>query len=363
MRILEVLSDTNRGGAGVYLESYIANRAPDIEVIVALPHGAAMAERLRAAGAHVVECSLKGDTSYNSEDIKVLKICIETFRPDIVHTHGSLSGRMAARSAGRCKTVYTKHTLSPPPAGLRKIASALLDNRLTDAAIAVSKTGAQNLRDNGLKPEKIHLVYNGIEGLHPFTEGQRADFRAHFRVEAGELVVACVARLEEIKNHAMLLAAFRQAAAKQPALRLLLAGGGSLERKLRDMAVDYGIAERITFLGELEDVRPVYGAADIFALLSHSENLPLTLLEAMSVSLPALLTRVGGMPEVVTEGESALFTDPQDAEKTASLLLRLADDPELRSTLGAAASTRFNDRFTASVFAEQTERIYRKLVN
>lgn len=363
MRILEILSDTNRGGAGVYLEHYCANRSPDVEVIVALPQQAAMAERLRATGAHVVECSLKGDVSYDREDVRVLKVCIETFRPDIVHTHGSLSGRAAARSVGRCKTVYTKHTLSQPAGGLRRQLAALADNRVTDAAIAVSQTGVQNLLDLGLKRDKIHLVYNGIEGLQPFTEGQRAGFRERFGVSGGDVVIACVARLEEIKNHALLLAALREALPQQPNLRLLLAGGGGLEQPLRRMAEDYGIAARVSFLGELEDVRPVYGAADLFALLSHSENLPLTLLEAMSAGLPALLTRVGGMPEVAIDRESALFTDPKSPAKAAELLLELAGDEGLRRRLGEAAQARFHEYFTARVFAQQTELVYRKLVD
>ena len=180
MKILEILSDTNRGGAGVYLENYIAHAAPDMEILVALPEGAAMADRLKAAGAQVVECALQGDRSYDKRDVETLRVCIETFSPDLVHTHGSLSGRIAARRAGRCKTVYTKHTLSEPRKGLKGRVAAMMDDRLTDAVIAVSNAARENLLEDGVKHEKIHRIYGfcpggcrakvrGAQGARPFA--------------------------------------------------------------------------------------------------------------------------------------------------------------------------------------------------
>ena len=177
MKILEILSDTNRGGAGVYLENYIAHAAPDMEILVALPEGAAMADRLKAAGAQVVECALQGDRSYDKRDVETLRVCIETFSPDLVHTHGSLSGRIAARRAGRCKTVYTKHTLSEPRKGLKGRVAAMMDDRLTDAVIAVSNAARENLLEDGVKHEKIHRIYNGITGFAPADVAQKCAAR------------------------------------------------------------------------------------------------------------------------------------------------------------------------------------------
>ena len=210
MRVLEILSDSNRGGAGVYLENYAANASPDTEIVVALPQGAMMAGRLRRAGAQVVECALHADTSFDRHDVAVLRTCIETFAPDVVHTHGSLSGRIAARLAGRCKTVYTKHTLSPPRRGIKGRAAAALDNRVTDAAIAVSRAAQDNLLQDGLDPSKVFLIYNGITGFSPAGPEQKKRAREALGIPQGGIVAACVARLEPVKNHRMLLEAFAQ---------------------------------------------------------------------------------------------------------------------------------------------------------
>ena len=363
MRVLEILSDSNRGGAGVYLENYAANASPDTEIVAALPQGAMMAGRLRRAGAQVVECALHADTSFDRHDVAVLRTCIETFAPDVVHTHGSLSGRIAARLAGRCKTVYTKHTLSPPRRGIKGRAAAALDNRVTDAAIAVSRAAQDNLLQDGLDPSKVFLIYNGITGFSPAGPEQKKRAREALGIPQGGIVAACVARLEPVKNHRMLLEAFAQAACGDgPPLTLLLCGDGSLRQPLEALAARLPGGDNVLFLGEREDVAPVYAAADFFVLTSHSENMPLTVLEAMSAGLPALLTDVGGMSEAARENETALFTAPQDRQRTARALRALADDGALRLRLGAAARARFEQTFTAQVFARQTDSLYRKLV-
>ena len=334
MRVLEILSDSNRGGAGVYLENYAANASPDTEIVAALPQGAMMAGRLRRAGAQVVECALHADTSFNRHDVAVLRTCIETFSPDVVHTHGSLSGRIAARLAGRCKTVYTKHTLSPPRRGIKGRAAAALDNRVTDAAIAVSRAAQDNLLQDGLDPSKVFLIYNGITGFSPAGPEQKKRAREALGIPQGGIVAACVARLEPVKNHRMLLEAFAQAACGDgPPLTLLLCGDGSLRQPLEALAAQLPGGDKVLFLGEREDVAPVYAAADFFVLTSHSENMPLTVLAAMSAGLPALLSDVGGMSEAARENETALFTAPQDRQRTARALRALADDSALRALL------------------------------
>ena len=161
----------------------------------------------------------------------------------------------------------------------------------------------------------------------------------------------------------MLLEACAQAACGDgPPLTLLLCGDGSLRQPLEALAARLPGGDKVLFLGEREDVAPVYAAADFFVLTSHSENMPLTVLEAMSAGLPALLSDVGGMSEAARENETALFTAPQDRQRTARALRALADDSALRLRLGTAARARFEQTFTAQVFARQTDSLYRKLV-
>ncbi|MBQ3077448.1 MAG: glycosyltransferase [Clostridia bacterium] len=363
MRCLEVLSDLNRGGAGVYLENLLRHAAQDMEFHVALPQGAAMSARLREAGATVHECPMKGNASYDKGDVALLGDLIRRLQPALVHTHGSLSGRMAARKAGKARTLYTKHTLSTPRAGLKGKAAALLDDRLTDACIAVSGASRQNLLDDGMKPHKIHLIYNGIEGFDPPTPAGRTAAREGLPVPEDALVLLCAARLEPVKNHALLLRAFSRAAEQHPQLHLLLAGDGALRAGLETLASLLPGGERIHFLGERDDMPRLYAAADLFALTSHSENMPLTVLEAMSAGLPCLLTEVGGMAEAAVTGETALLVPDDDLVAAAAALTHLCGNEDLRQTLGQNGRARYEARFTARVFAEETQSLYRKLVN
>ncbi len=344
MRILQLLTDTNIGGAGVCIENYLLGRESGDEVFAALPRGGKMAPRLKAAGAQVIELDIAGDTSFSRGDITALRQLIKHISPDIVHTHGCLTGRIAARLAGGCKTVYTKHTLG---GGGSRMAS-YVNRAVTDMAIAVSQAAACELEASGLPPKKVRVVYNGCK---PVPDMKRAAARAAFGLAEEDLVTVCVARLEPIKNHAGLLAGFVAAAAQYEGAKLLLVGGGSLYGKLGGPAI---------YTGELADITAAYRAADLFALVSLSENLPLTLIEAMSAGLPCLVTPVGGVPEVA-DADTALFTGTSGEEIGAGLC-RLFEDGAFRARLGAAGRDRWKEKFTVEGYARNLDRVYGELV-
>jgi glycosyltransferase involved in cell wall biosynthesis len=215
-------------------------------------------------------------------------------------------------------------------------------------AVAVSQAAARELEAAGLPNRKIRVVYNGCR---PVPELSRAAARAAFGLKEDDLVTVCVARLEPIKNHAELLRGFAKAAAGRENRKLLLVGGGSLYGKLGGGAI---------YTGELADITAAYRAADIFALVSLSENLPLTLIEAMSAGLPCLVTPVGGVPEVA-DSDTALFTGT-GGEEIAAGLTRLFEDDALRAQLGAKGRRRWEGKFTVEGYARNLDRVYGELV-
>lgn len=344
MRILQLLTDTNIGGAGVCIENYLLGRAGGGEVFAALPKGGKMVRRLKTAGAKVIELDIAGDVSFSKGDIGTMKDLIRCIEPDIVHTHGCLTGRIAARFAGGCKTVYTKHTLG----GGGGPGASLVNRAVTDMAVAVSQAAARELMAAGLPSNKIRVVYNGCR---PVQELSRSAARAAFGLTEDDLVTVCVARLEPIKNHSELLKGFEKAAQGRENRKLLLVGGGSLYGKLGGRAI---------YTGELTDITAAYRAADIFALVSLSENLPLTLIEAMSAGLPCLVTPVGGVPEVA-DADTALFTST-GGEEIAAGLMRLFEDGALRARLGAAGRSLWEEKFTVEGYARNLDRVYGELV-
>ena len=345
MRILQLLTDTNIGGAGVCVENYLSATVNSENAVVALPKGAAMTGRLERTGAEVIGLDIAGDTSFSKGDIGDFTRLIRKIKPDIVHTHGCLTGRIAARIAGGCKTVYTKHTLGMTQSGI----AAAVNRSVTDMAVAVSQKAADELIQSKMPQSKVRIIYNGCKEVPDMSQSEA---KKAFGLDNSDIAVVCVARLETVKNHVALIAACDGARKTFPNLKLLLVGGGTLYGKLGSSAI---------FTGELDDITAAYRAADIFALVSHSENMPLTLLEAMSAKLPCVVTPAGGMPEAANS-DTALFTSTS-ADEIEKAILQLCSDANLRQRLGLVGYSRFNEKFTVEGNALNLDRLYRELVH
>ena len=199
--------------------------------------------------------------------------------------------------------------------------------------IAVS----EGLRDLALQTwpaGRIDVVPNGVD-VDRFSPGPSRTPR-----EPGGLVVCAVARLIEIKGLQHLIDAVAQAPETvRRRVRLRLCGVGTYEGELRRRAQAAGLEAQVEFAGLVpyEQIPDELRAADLFALPSLQEGLPLSLLEAMASGLPVVAAAVGGIPTVIRDGDNALLVAPGDVAGLRDALVRLADDPALRTRLGAAA--------------------------
>ena len=145
-------------------------------------------------------------------------------------------------------------------------------------------------------------------------------------------------------------------------MEALIIGGGRREAEMRRLAAELGLAGRVHFLGPRDDVPDLLSALDIFVLPSHSEGVSLALLEAMAASLPVIATRVGGLPEVVTDGENGLLIPPQDPEALATALERLLADPDLAQKLGGNARKQVEANFSLERLGREINEIYGELI-
>ena len=169
----------------------------------------------------------------------------------------------------------------------------------------------------------------------------------------GALVVGTVGNFTAKKDQATLV----RAVGRVPGARLVLVGSGPLEHDLRVLVAHDGLAERVTFAGSRGDVADLLPAFDVFALSSRYEGLPIALLEAMAAGRPCVATRVGGIPEVVTDGVDGVLVPPGDPDALADALSALAADPDRRAALGSAAVTRAGD-FRLDVAVERIAAVY-----
>lgn len=235
--------------------------------------------------------------------------------------------------------------------------------------ITVCEAFARELKRKGVAPEKIFVQHNSIRraaetGAQEKTEAAQA-LRRRLGVEEDEKLVLAIGRLSREKGHVDLLDAFGLLQRSYPQLktRLLIVGDGPERGALEAAASSNGIGERVIFAGQLSDVSAYYAAADVMALPSHSEGSPYVLLEAMAEALPVVATSVGGVPEMVEDGVSALLVAAREPQAMADALYRILSDKALAQGLTAAASALVATRYAPETHLNSLLNIYRQTIS
>ena len=362
IQVLNIISDTNIGGAGRVILNYL--RCTDrsrFETRVALPRGSQLKAPLEEAGAGVLEVDGIADRSYSREDVKALLALLRAEKPDLVHTHGCLSGRIAAKKC-RIPVVYSRHSAFPVPARLRyppgRWVNKLLNEHYADRIIAVSPAAAQNLTDGGVSPKKITVVMNGVSPIAPTPPEERAALRRQLSIPEGNTVFGILARLEPYKGHLTLVEAARLLKGRTD-FTVLVAGTGPFAETLAQAVRDAGVEDRVKLLGFRSDVPQLLSLLDVQLNCSYgTEATSIALLEGMSLGLPTLASDYGGNPWVVEDGKSGLLFPAQDAPALARAMERLIDCPQERGAMGRWGRELYEARFTGAAFARNIEHIY-----
>lgn len=265
-------------------------------------------------------------------------------RPDLVHGHMPISGflaRLAGRIAGVKVIAYTCHGFmfnQPGPAWRRALGLAVewLGGWLTDIYLTVSAKEAEDARRLHLA-RRPHAVGNGRDPARFHPDGEaRARLRAEMGVAAEAVVVVIVSRLVREKGHVELLAAMAGLEAE-----LWVVGERLPSDRGEDLAPHFAAARSgLRLLGYREDVAALLAAADIFALPSHTEALPMSVIEAMLCALPVVASDIPGPREQVVAGETGLLVPARQVAPLAAALARLIGDAGLRRRMGAAGRAR-----------------------
>lgn len=369
LRVLHIISDTNIGGAGSHLLAFLQNHKRDrLTVYVLCPPGSVLAEPCRKAGVPVIASPyLAGDRSFSWRGlaglIRQVRNLTREYRIDLVHTHASLSGRIAAGLSG-IPVVYTKHRVDwKAPGGIKKLASTLLNRFTCRRVIAVSEAVRQNLLESGMPGDKIELVYNGID-LEQFRARARG---GSVEAEPGTgdgRVVGVVARLEPEKGHRYFLEAAARVLEKFSDARFLVVGTGSLAGELEQLARSLGIHEKVIFTGCRDDVPRLVALMDVMVVPSLTEAFGISLLEGMCLARPCVASAVGGLKEIAGEdGNTAFLVPPADAGALAEKIVFLLENPALAASMGARAALDVEKRFSAAKMSDKMTEIYYKVVN
>lgn len=366
-RILWLTKGLGRGGT----ERLITTCAPhidgarfDVEVAYLTPSKDAYVARLLDQGVkvHCLEATRDVDLGWTKRLRNLL--CEGDFA--LLHTHSPVAAAVARTAAPRrMKMVHTEHNMWTRYRRTTYWANALTYRR-NDAVVAVSQAVADGVPgrylSRGVRHGGIDVVYHGVDlATEPSGSTERAAARATLGLPADALVVGTVGNLTEKKDHRMLVEAFALLHRQVPASRLVIIGGGKLEQDLHHWVRDAGLSDVTVLPGSRDDARELMPAFDVFALSSRFEGLSIALVEALAAGVPSVVTRVGGVPEVLNDAEAGFVVPAQDTRAFADALTTLLSDENLRSTMSSAARERAA-AFDVRLAVRRLEEIYDKLL-
>jgi L-malate glycosyltransferase len=355
------------GGQVVALELMRGARAAGWVVVAVTPGNGPFVERARAQQASV-RSYVPGRALDAAAILRLSKLLREE-RPDLLHTHALFAGNLAARVAGRIAGVpivahaHVEDDWRRGPAGWVQQRLDALTARLCRRVVAVSGELREVLARRGYPEDRLIVIENGAAASpRPGTE-EVAAVRRELGLAPGAPVVTSVARLCEVKGQRQLIEAL---ALLPPETCLLLVGedlehGGSYLQLLRAEARRLEVGDRVVFAGRRTDVPLLLAASDVFALASALEGMPISVIEAMASARPVVATAVGGVPELVVDGETGILLPTRTPEALAGAIGGLLADPERARTLGAAGHCRFEAEFTSARMVARVLDLYREI--
>lgn len=366
IKILHFITDTNIGGAGKLLCNQIKNMNEDeFEVTVALPKGSELKKELSALHCSLIECEGGADKSFSPKSFYEALEILRAKRPDIVHSHASLSSRLAATVLGIPTRIHTRHCVFPLSPAMRnpvlRALSGAANNMCSTAMLAVADSAKQNLIDMGCNPEKITTIVNGVEPIRVLNDAEKAFFRAKYSISKSDFVISIFARLEEYKGHITFLEAAKICKKYYPNFRFFIIGDGSKKDELKALSHKLGIDEIVHFTGFCEDVAPYFNITDVNVNCSYgTETSSLALSEGMSLGIPCVVSDYGGNTHMVKNGVNGLIFPIKNADALAMDIIRLYRDKELYKKCSLGALRRYREEFTAQAMAKQMMEFYKR---
>ncbi|MCU1222800.1 MAG: glycosyl transferase [Edaphobacter sp.] len=354
MKIVHVVYSLEMGGAEILVAQLCRlqrSNGHDVSVC-AYSNLGPLGEILRSEGIRV---HVLGEAPFTRTFMRFLREFRST-RPDVVHCHNpapTLQAAVGARLAGVKCIVSTRHSLVAPPYETASEVAYSFVSLFCDWIVGICDVTCENLRNAPLsRRDRITRVYNGVDRLPPAPPEDHP--------EQHGFTLLFVGRLAEIKDLPTMVKAAALALPSVPNLQLWIVGHGIMREPLEALVHQLGIADHVTFWGERLDIAHFFSAADVYAMSSVSEGLPMSLLQAMSVGLPALVTDVGGMAEVVRNANCGLYTPVGDAAAMAEAMVLLASHPARRATFAASATTAYDEHFTLEHTDAAYMALYRK---
>jgi glycosyltransferase involved in cell wall biosynthesis len=328
--------------------------------------------RANAAGMFAIPLRFRSRFSPLSDwrDIREIQRQVARHSIDIVHCHRGKDHWIAALALrlarSRVPLIRTRHVVTPVSSGLF---NRWLFGRATSRIIAVSRAATASLRHKSPRwfeqslAAKTVLIHPGVD-LEKFSPDQRSEeWRRKIGLEEGDVLIGLIGRLQRIKGQYEFLRSTGIIARDYPRVWFLLAGRGSdaKRQRYRHMAESLGIEERFILLGQLDDVASVIASLDVAVVASlGSEGSSRIVLEYMASARPIVATRVGGIPDLIEDGETGRLVPPGDVAAMRDAIRDLLNSPDQRRRLGEAARARAEQHFRFDQWIPRVVEVYRE---
>jgi glycosyltransferase involved in cell wall biosynthesis len=230
-----------------------------------------------------------------------------------------------------------------------------ISDRFADRIVVNSKAVKLSLCDHeGIRADRIALIYNGVDAtvFHPGSRHRPPN------LEKASLVIGTICAFRQEKRVDLLIRAFAKVKDKCPGMKLIIVGRGEMRPDIEKLIAETGIGEDCLLCPETPAVAEWMRAMDIFVLCSESESFPNALLEAMACGCCVIGSRVGGVPELITDRVNGLLFEPRNVDALAGALTEVIGNADLRTRFGQHAATTAREEFSVEIAARRTEALY-----
>ena len=354
MKITQVISDENVGGAGILVSMITEGLAEEFDFEIILPRGSALIPRL-PAGIKITPLPMHGGNA--PQDVLRFYRYLKENPCDILHTHAAFGARLGGALAGIPRLYSTRHCAMSrrnfPPF------YQSLYNRVTTLTVATAAAAAEELIKEGVCKESIRLIYNGTKEPPMLSASEKKRLLASLALSEENIILGCAGRLERVKGQDVLLRAMAILAPRFPLLHLLLVGDGGERERLSALSARLGIADRVHFTGYTPTPH-VY--QNLFTLNINpsrgTETSCLATSECAALGIPTVASDFGGNRECVAHEVSGLLFRSEDAESLAAAIEKALTDAHLLKLLRKGARKRYEAMFSLSHMLEGYRRLY-----
>lgn len=291
------------------------------------------------------------------------------FQTNIIHAHQTTPWFYSALSRlfnPKPYLLFEEHGRFYPEIKNKKkiLFNKLLINKLTHKVVAVSNDIKNRLiAYEGVSEKKIQVIYNGIKIENIDTDNLKKECRKKLNLDEDDFVVGSVGRLDPIKNFPMLIKGIKIAKNQIPNLKCVIIGDGPEFSKLNKIIEDKQLEDIILLTGYKKDASRLVAAFDVFVLTSFSEGISMAILEAMSLSVPCIATKVGGNVELIENNLSGWLVESNDWKSLARVLIYAYNNRELLEKIGKNGQKQVKEKFLFKDMIENYKKIYRQLSN